>query len=38
MVSHIGGRTQVEGEGENGAEQDICTQHGGSQMSIEKVA
>jgi hypothetical protein len=38
LVSRIEGRKEFEDEGENGAEQDICTLDGGSQMSVEKVA
>jgi hypothetical protein len=38
LVSHTEGSIEVEGERENGAEQDISTKEGGSQISLEKVA
>jgi len=38
LVSHFEGRTQVEGERENGAEQHICIYDGGIRMNLEKVA
>jgi len=37
LVSHIEGRTQGEGQRENGAEEHICTYDGGSQMNLEKL-